>query len=170
MIAFSRGEHRAGLEGRQAAGPAVESPPAQACLEGDAVLVRDGGLACVPGLARRLTPPGTLPVEGWDLVRDVEVLVLGQAEETLGEAHLLHAESLAVGLLGVGAVWRRPADVAAKRQQGRTLGLGHATAKAGLEGVEIVRHLAETLDVPAVGLEALEDVVMCRRGRSGRRW
>ena len=105
---------------------------------------------------------GTFGVELWDLVRNVEVLVDGQAEERLGEAHLFSTEGLPVGLLGVGAMWRGPADVAAEHQQRRAVRFGHAPAQARLEGVQVVCHFAQDLDVPSIALEALDDVVGAR--------
>ena len=69
-----------------------------------------------------------------------------------------------MGVRVVGEVGGRVADVAAQDQQARALGLGHAEADAGLERVEVVGDLAELLDVPAVGLEALGDVVAVATG------
>ena len=102
-----------------------------------------------PGRARR-----TFRVEGGDLVGDVEVLVDRQAEERLGGAYLLDTERLPVRLLGVGAVRRRPADVAAQNEQGRAVGLRHSPAQPGFERVQVVRHLAEALHVPPVALRS----------------
>ena len=149
--------------------PARQAPPAKARLETVPVLARrrPGGASQA---SRRASPAARpLAVEGGHLVGHVEVLVHWQAEQRLGESDLVGAEGVAVRLLGVGAVRRGPADVAAEHEQRRAVRLGHAAAQARLEGVEIVGHLAEALDVPAVALEAPHDVVGGRRGRSARR-
>ena len=107
-----------------------------------------------PGRAR-------LTVEVEHLVGHPERLVGGQAEDLLGRPDLLLAERGPVGLRGVGHVRRRPADVAAqdRASEGRSSS-AMARRSAGLEGVGVVGHLAQVLDVPAVGLEAADGVVV----------
>src|SRR5208283_3412902 len=150
------GQLRARLEAGQALGPARKAAPAEAGLEALPVADRDR-LALLPGLALGPAASCPLPVEGGHLLGDVEIL-LGQAQQGLGEAYLLGAERLSMRLFGVGAVGRGPADVAAQHQQRRTVRFGHGAAQPRLEGVEVVGHLPEGLDVPAVGLEAFNDV------------
>ena len=67
-----------------------------------------------------------------------------------------------MGLLGVCAMWRGPADVASEHQQRRAVRFGHAPAQARLDGVQVVCHFAQDLDVPSIALEALDDVVGAR--------
>ena len=78
----------------------------------------------------------------------------------LGAGDVLGGERVAVGLVVVGVVGRRVADVASAGSSR----LGRSVDRLGgeqrrLEGVAVVGDLAEVLDVPAVGLEALADVV-----------
>ena len=49
--------------------------------------------------------------------------------------------------------------MAAQYEHRGTLRLGHGPAQARLDEIEVVGHFPEVLDVPAVGLEALGDVV-----------
>jgi hypothetical protein len=116
-------------------------------------------LALLPGLARRSAASGTLPVERRNLLWNIELLVLRQTEKRLGEAHLLSTKGVPVRLLGVGEMRRGPADVAAEHQQRRAVHFDDAATQASLEGVQVVRHLAQAFHVPPVGLEALHDVV-----------
>ena len=70
-----------------------------------------------------------------------------------------------MGLRAVGQLGRGPADVAAQDEQVR-LGVGPVSrviegfTDGRLERVDVVRHLAEIVHAPAVGLEALLDVVV----------
>ena len=68
-------------------------------------------------------------------------------------------EGVPVGLGGVGEVGRGPADVAAQDDQRRPVLHGHGPAQGRLEGVGVVGHLADVVDVPAVGGEPLGHVV-----------
>ncbi len=67
-----------------------------------------------------------------------------------------------MGLGGVGVLGRRVPDVAAQHDHARAGGLGHRLAEPGLERVEVVGHLTQLHDVPAVGLEPLGHVVGVR--------
>ena len=64
-----------------------------------------------------------------------------------------------MGLGRVHQLGRRIADVAAEDDQRRPCVLGLGPQQRALEGVEVVGHLADVLDRPAVGGEALAHVV-----------
>ena len=65
----------------------------------------------------------------------------------------------AVGLLGVHDAGRGPADVAPQHDQRRLVLHGHRPPQGRLEGLGVVGHLADVIDVPAVGGEPLGHVV-----------
>ena len=118
-------------------------------------------------VARARLPRGDgLAIHVEDLVGHPEGLVRRQPEDLLGRPDLVLAERRAVGLRGVGHMRRGLADVAAQDQQARAVLDGHGPAHGRLEGVGVVGDLAQTLDVPAVGLEALGRVVV--QGELGR--
>ncbi len=73
---------------------------------------------------------------------------------------LVGAERLAVGGAAVGLVGRGPADVTAEDQHRGTVLDRHRPADARFESVEVVGDLAQVLDVPAIGLEALAGIVV----------
>ena len=73
---------------------------------------------------------------------------------------LLRRERVAVGLGVVGHVGRRPADVGAQLEEAGPVLDRHGPAHRRFEGVGVVGDLAQVLGVPAVGLEALDGVVV----------
>ena len=72
---------------------------------------------------------------------------------------VLGRERVAVGLVVVGPLRRGGADVGAQDEQARAVLDRFGGEQRLLQGVAVVGDLAEVLDVPAVGLEALADVV-----------
>ena len=87
----------------------------------------------------------------------VEGLLPGPAEVLLGEDDLVLAQGRAVSLGGVGLVGRAKAYDSVDYDDGRLIGDGFGLFDGGAEGVEVL-DIGNTLDVPAVGLEALADV------------
>ncbi len=69
-----------------------------------------------------------------------------------------------MGGRGVGLARGRPADVGAEHEEGGPVLDGHGPAEGSFEAVEVVGHLAELLDVPAVSPEAAGDVVAVGEG------
>jgi hypothetical protein len=95
-----------------------------------------------------------------DVVGHPERLVLGQAQDRLGDLDLVLAQGVAVGVGRVGELGRRVADVAAQdEQRGPPVGLVTGPAQRRLERVEVVGDLAQVVDPPAVRLEAPGGVV-----------
>ncbi len=87
------------------------------------------------------------------------MLVRRKAEKLLGLPDLVLTEGLAVSFLGVGAVRRRPADVAAEHDQRGLVRHRHPAADGSFEPVEVVGDLTHLVDVPPVGSEPPRDVV-----------
>ena len=164
------GQHGPRLEAGQVRRPAGQTVPGLPGVPGAAVAV-PGLEAGDPGGALALAPLDLLGVEGADLVGHPERLVRGQPEDLLGGADLLFTERGAVRLGGVGEVRRGPTDVAAQDEEGglgvRAVGrLLQHLVDGRLQSVDVVGHLAEVADAPAVGLEAAHDVVVV--GELGR--
>ena len=94
--------------------------------------------------------------------------IVGRPERFVGDAHdgfgagdVLRRERVGVGGWVVGVVGRRRADVRAQDEERRARVVGASVDERGFECVAVVADLAESLDAPAVGLEALD-----RRRRS----
>ena len=159
-----------GLEGGEGVGPAGDTAPGLGGLPRGAVAV-PGGEALFPGAAVRRAADDLLGIELAHLVGHPERLVGRKAQDLLGHTDLVLAERVSVGVRAVGQLGRGPADVAAQHQEVR-LGVGpvcrviESLTDGRLERVDVVRHLAEVVHAPAVGLEALLDVVVV--GQLGR--
>ena len=101
---------------------------------------------------------GELAVGVNDIRRCPERLV-GNAENRLRGGDILGRERVAVGFVVVGPLRRGLGDVRPQDQQARSVFHRLGGEQRFLEGIAVVGDLAEVLDVPAVGLEALTDVV-----------
>ena len=152
--------------GRSSANP---GSPCPACAASQRARSPDQASKRAAPLGVLLRSAGDLEfVEVAHLVGNPEGLVRRKPEELLREADLVRGEGIAVRLGGVGQMRRRPADVAAQDEQVR-LGVGcvggvlERFADGGLEGVDVVRDLAQVVHPPAVGLEPLDRVVVVRQ-------
>ncbi len=152
------GDLVAGRPRRQGVLPAGQPSEVDGRLVGLAVAV-PRGQPLLPRLAGLAAPASGGPVEVEHVVGHPERLVGRQAQDLLGGPHLVVAQRVAVGVGGVGEVGGGPPDVAAQDQQRRGLVVGRGPPQRGLEPVDVVRHLAELVDVPPVALEALDHVV-----------
>ncbi len=126
------------------------------------------GDALVPGGVRLGAAVEGRAGVGQDLVGDLEGLLGVEAEDALGGRDLVRAEGGPVGGLGVLRVRGRPGDDRAHRDDRGSLGLVLCGPERGVQGVYVdVAVLAwfDALDVPAVGLVALEHVL--GEGRRG---
>ena len=85
--------------------------------------------------------------------------LVGDPHDLLRAADVVRIEGQAVGLVVVGVVRRRVADVAAEHQEGGPVLDRHGRSERVLEAVAVVGHLPELLDVPSIGPEACGSVV-----------
>ena len=123
------------------------------------------GLAAAHGVEARLPLGVRRPAAVDDLagvrehlVVDREVHVGVEAEDFLVLRDLVVAERRAVRLAGVLLGRRRPADDRAHRDEGRPVGLGLGRGERLLQRHDVLAGV-DVLDVPAVGLVALDDVL-----------
>ena len=121
------------------------------------VLVAPGPVALIPLGLQRGAARALVEVLA-DLVGDDEVLVGIPAQHLLGQAHLVLAQRRAVGLARALLVGRGPADDRLDADERRALLLAHGLVDGDLERAEVVG-VVDGLHVPAVGVEALGDVL-----------
>ncbi len=145
-------------EGGQSRRPTGQSVPSHTRLVASAVAV-PGSKPLGPFPPPGLAPRDAGPVHRQHLVGDPELLVRGQAEDLLGQADLLFGEGITVGLGRVGEVGGRIADVAPEDDERRAVLVVSGSQEGGFECVEVVGHLADVLDSPAIGGEPLAHVV-----------
>jgi hypothetical protein len=93
-----------------------------------------------------------------DLGGDVEGLLRVEAEDLLGRGDLVGTERGAVRRAGVLLVRRGPGDDRLQLDERRAAGLGLGRGERGVDGREVLA-VVDPLDVPAVGLVALADVL-----------
>ena len=151
-----------GQRGVPAVGQLTGDPPVELAREIGVVIAvaRDTVLPVVDeGVALR----GHALEDLADVVRDVEVPVGIPAVGLLGEVDLVLAERAAVGLLRVLAVRAAVPDMGAHRDQAWALVVLGRLDGGGDRG-EVVAVL-DPLGVPAVGVEALRDVLRPRHRR-----
>ena len=120
----------------------------------------------LPLTPKLLTAGDAASVEVDDLVGSVEVLIDGKPEDLLCRGDLFRAEREPVGVGVVGHGRRRIADVAPQDDQRRPVFFGLGPVESGLECVEILRCLADGVDMPSVCLEPFRRVVT--EGQFGR--
>ena len=149
-----------GLVGREVGVPAgrqlARDPPAEL---GRQVRVQ-GGIGIEPRAPVGLQPLAVrdrVAEDGERLVGDVEGLVRVPAVRLLGEPDLVRAERRAVGLLAVVLVRAAVADVGPDGDEARPV-VGARGLDGRLDGVDVVAVL-DPARVPAVGIEALDDVL-----------
>ena len=157
----------AGLVGREVGVPAVGEPePLGAAAElggraGVGVAVRV--VALLPVLDERVAGRDRLAEPVARGVGDVEALVRVPAVGLLGQADLVGPERRAVRLLAVVLVRAAVADVGPDGDEARPI-VGQGGLDRRLDGGEVVA-VPDPLGMPAVGIEALRDVLRERHRR-----